>query len=254
MSKIRFVSLFVLLALLLSGVPGGVLAMEQVQSQESSPVYDGEITPENHQTGEVPSPLTLTPQIIKRAEEQAKHRLTLTGEQVTLTAHWGNTTEWFTISWSSGDSRLNDYEAWNFYKINGREDLFYVEECGSAYSTTWPWKLTRFEPWMRSNTSNARLAQWDPNGQVQIHDEGQNVSFSLAYQGTGISTSFYPKKDTYNPYAWATHYSLEWRGSKFPNNTVGNNYVTRWYNGPPYGMQFAACGRGESWWGNCSDR
>ena len=203
----------------------------------------------NHAGGsQTPPPALVTPSMVEQSS-----RVRRTGEQVTpLASTWGNTQYWFSVTWSSGDSRLTDYTSWNFFKINGRSDLFYVEAVGSAYSHQY-WELTRFEPWIRSNTSPARLVDWDPAGQVRASD-GQTITFSLTYAGTGISTTFPASSDTYNPFPWSTHYSLEWRGRKTPYNTVANRYVTRWANGEPWGMEMANCGRGLFQWGNCSNR
>ncbi len=196
-----------------------------------------------------PPPITLTPELAQRSI-----RLIKTGQQVLPKALvTGGTSYWFSVTGSWGTPNISDYSSWNIYKINGSTTNFYVELVGSAYETRWDWSLTRFEPWMRANTSSARLNDWRPNAQVQVSGQ-TTMTFSLAYQGTGLSTTFTPAADTYNPYVTSTMYSSEWRGWKWPGDTAGNNWVTRWSGGQPYGMQFANCGRETTWWGNCSNR
>lgn len=74
------------------------------------------------------------------------------------------------------DSRLRDYTTWTWYRINGRSDLFFVVTQGSAHTHS-PYALTRFEPWLRSNTSPARLGNWNPDSQLVVHD-GQAITLS----------------------------------------------------------------------------
>lgn len=185
------------------------------------------------------------------AEQSA--RVGRSGQPVRMSAvSSGGASYWFTVNWSSGDSRLTDYETWTFYMINGDVTNFFVEEERSANIHA-GWLLTNFEPWITAGSSGSTLGNWDPAGQVNVSN-GQTITFGLAYQGSGVSTTFQGSDQSYNPYAWATHFSSEWRGSKDSNSTVGNQYVTRWYGAQPWGMQMAACGRGSYWWGNCSDR
>lgn len=248
-----------LVACLLTALSGTAFAQDRTPPKDYGGLAPVDPSMKVDQPTTVKPALVLTRDMITRAEQMGKQRMGSTGEQVVLRNQimadtWGPTTYWFSTSWTDNDARMDGYSSWNFFKISGSSTLFYVEEVGSAYTVNCSYWLTRFEPWIMSGTSAARLISWDPSGQVVITNEALKIRFSLEYQGAGIGTEFYPLRDTYNPYPWSTHYSLEWRGSKACWNTVGNNYVTRWSGGSPTGMTMAFCGRGTYWYGNCSDR
>jgi hypothetical protein len=167
-----------------------------------------------------------------------------------------STSYWFSYSWSSGDSRLTDYTTWTWYKINGRTNLFYVVAKGTAFTNPNPgYYLSRFEPWLTRGSSGTTLGDWDPDGQISKPD-GVPVTLSLSYAGASISTTLNTSSQTYNPYINGTGsmYSVEWRGSKAPENSVGNRWISRWGGNTPWGMNFATCGKGTIVWGNCSHR
>ncbi|HEX6290154.1 MAG TPA: hypothetical protein VFZ66_13250 [Herpetosiphonaceae bacterium] len=203
--------------------------------------------------------MTINNEVIQRSRARGP----ISGEQVGScggTASW-----WFDVGWGDGNSTMVDaWTNWSFCKISGSDTNFFVDTSGTAYSTQdWPWRMTRFEPWLRSNTSAARLRDRSPAGRVDVYDESISFNFGLSYNGGSAGVSFKPKKNHYNPYitSYGTLYSLEWRGDTGRNVSVANGHVTRWSGGHPNGMQMANCGGGYSqWdgagyqWGNCSQR
>jgi hypothetical protein len=214
----------------------------------ADPGDDGGIVPTNPASPSGPI-ITRPPGVVTPDAVELSRRLGLIAEQQSC---GGDCQYWFTLAWDAQDPRLTDYTTWTWYKINGRSDLFFVEAQGSAYTHD-GYALTRFEPWIRSATSPAQLGDRNPLGNTPAGD-GQPITVGLSYSGASVSTTFSAAASTYNPFAWATHYSLEWQGFKGPFVTVANQYETRWFNGEPWGMEIANCGRGDIVWGNCSNR
>jgi hypothetical protein len=200
-----------------------------------------------NQPAVVPAPAIATP-----AAALESRRLREAGIQPKVAGCGGDCQYWFTLTWSAGDSRISDYTSWDWYHINSRDDLFFIEAAGSA--VTQPgYILTNFEPWVKANTSVAQLGDRNPLGQVPAAD-GQPITVSLSYNGASISTTFYAAASTYNPYSFSNMYSSEWQGWKNAGITVANRWESRWFGSTPWGMAVANCGRGSIWWGNCSNR
>ena len=120
---------------------------------------------------------------------------------------------WFTSSWSSGQTQyVSDYTTWTFYKINGSSSHFFVKVQGTA-QTKWPYILKKYEPWLMRASGTSTLGNWDPDRQVTVND-GQQISLSVSYGTVTLGLTFTATSQTYNPYARADMYSVEWRGAK----------------------------------------
>lgn len=153
---------------------------------------------------------------------------------------------WFTMSWDSGSTNVNDYTTWTFYRINGRNDLFFVRTKTTASAVNGQ-SLIGLYPWLRRGSSRATLGDWDPYS--QIVGNGAEVTLSLSHRGAGISTKFKTVAERYDPRASGAAYGVIWRGHKGDGASVGVKHLSRWYAGGPGGMLAALCGYTSSFWG-----
>ena len=209
---------------------------------------------------ESPAAGVITPDVVRQSA-----RLYATAEQVRSATISGGAQYMFSENMVVSDNRIMHFTVWDFYKINGREDHFFVDTVSTAQgryiSPDEEYRVKGIFTKLSSPATGApplaRLKQWAPGSIVRLPDD-KPTTFSLTYQGASISRMVPPTKYTYidsssqilpggsrYSYNMSVYYTGRLDAPDFPEVRTGGS-VSRWQGDAPWGMEVSVWGQAVS--------